>query len=369
MMTIKKEEIEKIISGYNLQQISIGSLASHSTLDISRGAKDEGLRTVAVCKLGRERTYTTYYKTRKRGDKVLGCVDDYIILNRWEEMAEDRNLSQLKEWNTIIVPHRSFQVYLGYDVINNKLKLAVFGNRALLQVEERTGEYKLEKNQDKLVELAGIPTPKKFSSPEEIDRPVLVKATKAVGDRHFERRFPKIKSLKEYEKACARLKETGKTEEEKRVIEENFRSAPIEEYINGRKINLNFFYSPLYRELELLGTDTRWQFPNGEELAHIPVSLKESLLEKVYEMGEKLVEVCKKEYPPGIVGPFAIQTVADKDENLKAYDVCFRIPGSPDTEVSPYTVYLYDERVSFGRRIAMEIKDAIQLNMLNKILS
>ncbi len=92
-------------------------------------------------------------------------------------------------------------------------------------------------------------------------------------------------------------------------------------------------------------------------------------MEKVHDMGERIVEVCRKEYRPGIIGSFALQTVADKNENLLVYDASFRIPGSPDTEVTPYTVYLYGERVSFGRRIAKEIKAAIQLNRLNEILT
>ena len=64
---------------------------------------------------------------------------------------------------------------------------------------------------DYLVKLAGVPIPKKFSSPEEIDRPVMVKATKAIGKRHFERRFPVVRSPEEYEAKCEELvkKEIG----------------------------------------------------------------------------------------------------------------------------------------------------------------
>lgn len=368
-MPITKKEIQEIVSKYDFRQISLGSLASHSTLDISRGAKDEGFRTIAICKKGREKTYTIYYKTRKRENRTIGCVDESIVLDDWQEMVTEKVLTKLQNLNTILIPHRSLQVYLKYNVINNLLKLPIFGNRLLLQAEERTGEYKIEKNQDKLIEIAKIPTPKKFNSPKEIDRPVIVKTIAAVGERDFERRFPVVKSTREYEKACLKLKEKGETEEEKRIIEKNFRLAPIEEYMEGHKINLNFFYSSLYEELELLGTDARWQFPNGEELAHIPISLRESLLEKAYDMGRKFVEICKKEYPPGIIGPFALQTVADKNENLLVYDVSLRIPGSPDTEVTPYTMYLYGERVSFGRRIAKEIKNAIRLNRLMGILT
>jgi 5-formaminoimidazole-4-carboxamide-1-(beta)-D-ribofuranosyl 5'-monophosphate synthetase len=364
-------DVRDLISNYNFksQSISIGSLASHSMLDIARGAKDEGFRTLAICKKGREQTYDKYFKSRARGKENIGCIDDIIILNDWKEIIKENIIKKLINFNAIIIPHRSLEVYLGYDIIENSLKTLLFGNRMLLRAEERTGKYKIEKNQDYLVKLANIPTPKKFLNPEEIDRPVIVKATKAIGERHFSREFPIVSSLKEYEAKCKEVVNKGETEEERKAIEDNFRFAPIEEYIKGEKINLNFFYSKIHDELELLGTDTRLQFPNGEELAHIPLSLRESLLEKALEMGRKLVEILKKEFPPGIIGPFALQTIADENENLLVYDVSFRIPGSPDTEVTPYTKYLYGQPVSFGRRIAKEIKDAILISRIEEVLS
>jgi len=360
-----------LISRYDFKNrpISIASLASHSMLDIARGAKDEGFRTLTLCKRGREQTYDKYFKTRSREKENVGCIDESIILNDWKEITKDDIIRKLTNLNAIIIPHRSLEVYLGYDVIENLLKVLVFGNRLLLRAEERTGQYKMEKNQDYIVKAANIPTPKKFSSPEEIDRNVIVKATKAIGERHFTREFPIVKSSEEYENKCREVVKKGRTEEERKAIEENFRAAPIEEYINGEKINLNFFFSKIHDELELLGTDTRLQFPNGEELAHIPLSLRESLLEKAFEMGRKLVEATKRIFPPGIIGPFALQTIADENENLLVYDVSFRIPGSPDTEVTPYTKYLFGQPISFGRRIAKEIKDAIILERIEEVLS
>ena len=363
--------VKDLISKYNFKShsISIGSLASHSMLDIARGAKDEGFKTLAICKKGREQTYTKYFKTRSRGKEKVGCIDEIIILNDWKEITKEEIINRLIASNTIIIPHRSLEVYLGYDVIENSFNVLLFGNRKLLRAEERTGPYKIEKNQDFLVKSAGILTPKKFTSAKEIDRPVIVKATKAIGERHFTREFPIVSSFKEYEAKCKEVVDRGKSKAEKKAIEENFRAAPIEEYIKGEKVNLNFFYSKIHDELELLGTDTRLQFPNGEELAHIPLSLRESLLEKAMEMGKKMVDITKKVFPPGIIGPFALQTIADENENLLVYDVSFRIPGSPDTEVTPYTKYLYGQPISFGRRIAKEIKEAIMLARIEEVLS
>jgi len=365
------KNVRDLLSSYKIKShpFSIGGLASHSMLDIARGAKDEGFKTLAVCKKGREKTYNKYFKSRIRGKDKIGCIDNIIILNDWKEITKEDNVKKLLAFNAIIVPHRSLEVYLGYDIIENSFNVLLFGNRKLLRAEERTGLYKIEKNQDYLVKSAGILTPKKFTNPKEINVPVIIKATKAIGERHFTREFPIVSSFKEYEAKCKEVTERGKTNIERKTIEENFRAAPIEEYIKGEKINLNFFYSKIHDELELLGTDTRLQFPNGEELAHIPLSLRESLLEKAMEMGKKMVDITKKVFPPGIIGPFALQTIADENENLLVYDVSFRIPGSPDTEVTPYTKYLYGQPVSFGRRIAKEIKDAILLSRIEEVLS
>lgn len=375
---IDVRDMQKIASQYVLQgfpNVTISTLGSHSALDVSRGAIDEGFKTSVICRKGREKTYE-HHRFRRRGSENIGCItEEIILLDDWKDIVKEENLQKLLKSNTILIPHRSMEVYLKYDIIENQLTVPFFGNRSLLRPEERTGPYKLEKDQDYIVKLSGIPTPKKFSSPSEIDGKVIVKATSAIGERDFERRFPVVSSAEEYEKKCQELIQKGKTDIQRKTIEENFRAAPIEEYIPGEKVNLNFFQSIInsddepYMGLELLGCDTRMQFPNGEELAHKAVSLRESLMEKAYDMGEKFVDATRKVYPPGVIGPFALQTVADEKENLLTYDVSLRIPGSPDTEFTPYTGYLYGEPVSFGRRIAKEIKDAILVRRLEEIVS
>ena len=37
------------------------------------------------------------------------------------------------------------------------------------------------------------------NSPEEIDMSIMVKATKAIGERHFQKQFPIVNSLEQYE--------------------------------------------------------------------------------------------------------------------------------------------------------------------------
>ena len=100
----------------------------------------------------------------------------------------------------------------------------------------------------------------------------------------------------------------------------------------------------------------------------LPVELKESLVEKAYEAGEKFVSLVRSEVPPGIIGPFALQgAVAAEEgrEDIVIFDVSMRIPGSPGTRYTPYSGYMYGNSVSFGERIAMEIQTAVNKNQLH----
>ena len=106
------------------------------------------------------------------------------------------------------------------------------------------------------------------------------------------------------------------------------------------------------------------------EVGHTPASIRESLLEKVISMGDKFVSAVKKEYPPGIIGPFSLQSVITKDLKIIVYDVSLRVPGNPIlATTSPYTKYQYGQTFGVGRRIAMEIKKAYEEDVLSKIVT
>jgi len=357
---------------------TIATIGSHSALDVCEGAKAEGFRTLVACQRGRERTYLGPYKTRKRGKEEIGVVDEVLLLGKFSELAGEKAVSFMKERNSIFVPNRSFAVYVGYENIENKFPIPIFGNRKLLRAEERD----VPKNQYYLMEKAGVRFPKEIKTPDKIDRLVIVKVSEA--QRSYERAFFLARSPQEYEEKSAALLKAGK------ITREGLAKAKIEEYIIGAHFNLNFFYSPVHEELELLGVDTRRQTnldgflrmpadqqlemlkyaqPSTIEVGHIACTLRESLLEQVYELGEKFVHAVEKEYPPGIIGPFALQGafVEEGKEEFVCFDVSLRIPGSPGTRFTPYSGYLFRENVSFGRRIAMEIKDAEKEKKIEKI--
>lgn len=369
---ITQEQIAKVLEGYDRRNLSIGTLGGHSALDICRGAKDLGFRTIVVCQKGREKTYTQYYKN---------LVDDVILVDSFKEITRKDVQEKLRSLNTIFVHSRYFWVYCNFTEIENKFLVPIFGTRAAVRAEERD----MPKNQYFLLQKAGITTPKVFKNPKDIDRLVIVKASEA--QRGYERAFFFVNNYAEYTQKSAELIK------EKKITPASLKKALIEEFVIGPQVNLNFFYSPVFQRLELLGTDTRRQTnidgllrltaqeqlnvlkyvkPQYIEAGHIAVTMKESLLEQAFELGEKFSAVMKKHYPSGIIGPFALQgalRAGPPKEEFVIFDVSMRIPGSPGISYTPYSKYLFGEDVSTGKRIAMEIKKAIIEGKLSEIVT
>ncbi|TAL48512.1 DUF1246 domain-containing protein, partial [archaeon] len=339
---------DAVLKRYDTSRLSFATVGSHSALDICQGAKyidctinnrdstaaSKGFHTVVIAKDGREKTYNKYFRTRTRPGYAapLGVVDTTIVVKEWKDIiGKDiygRDVvSMLDILNAIMVIHRSSEVYMKHDLLES-FPLPTFGNRSLYRAEERTGEQKLEKNQDFLAKEAGLPVPKRFDSPEDLDGNTLaiVKSNKAIGPRGFERDFPRIRTKTDYIDALNKSLQRASSPDERIAIEKSFKEAPIQEFIEGPQINLNFFYSKIWDELELLGTDKREQFPlpSGDEATHIYNSPRESLIEKAYDMGERFLAITKKYYPPGIIGPFSLQCIGDGSEKLRVIDISLR---------------------------------------------
>jgi len=349
---IRRAEIQKIVNGYDDLRIAV--LGSHSALEIMDGAKDEGLNTIVFCQKGRETPY-------QRFDRI---ADEIKILKKFDDMSSAKNQKMLRDTSSIIVPHRSLTAYLGYNVIENSLKVPIFGNRALFQAEERNNK----KNQYYLLKKAGIKYPKIFKNPKDINKPAIVKVQEK--KRKLERAFFTVTSFSDYkEKSKSKIKQgiISKIDLENAVIEQLAISNNVDFIGIERRLQTNIHdYNalPAKQQLEL---DIDLQ---NIEVGHTPASIRESLLEKVITMGDKFVAAVKKEYPPGIIGPFSLQSVITKDLDMIVYDVSLRVPGNPIlATTSPYTKYQYGQTFGIGRRIAMEIKTAKENDLLSKIVT
>ena len=56
-------------------------------------------------------------------------------------------------------------------------------------------------------------------------------------------------------------------------------------------------------------------------------------------------------------------------EQAITFDVSMRVQGSPGTKFTPYSGYLHREEMSVGRRIAIEIKNAIKKKKLKEVVT
>lgn len=311
----------RALAGYDRSRLTLCSIGSHSALEVAYGARAHGLRNLVVTAKGRERTYERYFAVRET-PLPRGCVDAVVQLDSFSEILRENVQRRLVDENVIFVPNRSFEVYLrqkyDYDEIESGMLVPFFGNRRLLRAEEReVGEV----DQYALLESAGIRHPRKFASPDEIDRLVMVKAPHARVT--YERAFFLASTPAEYRAIGGRLIDGGV------LTPEGLDHARIEEYALGPSVNLNFFFSPVLGELELSGTDTRRQtnlegFRNlppaaldavrgvalrFEEAGHIAATILESMLEPAFAMGERFVAAARELRPPGVIGPFALQCV------------------------------------------------------------
>jgi 5-formaminoimidazole-4-carboxamide-1-(beta)-D-ribofuranosyl 5'-monophosphate synthetase len=355
------------LASYDTRRLTLACIGSHSALDVCLGAKHEGLRTLVITAPKREKTYAIYYRAREDG---TGCVDETLMVDHFADVIASKIQTTLRDKNSIFIPNRSFEVYArerySYDEIERGMLVPMFGSRNLLRAEERDEAN----NQYRLLEEAGIRYPRRRSGPDQIDGLTLVKAQHA--RVKFERAFFLAANPEQYRKRAAYYLAAGV------VTAEGLEKAVFEEYILGPTINLNFFWSPILGELELLGTDTRRQTnidgirsllavdqaPLGaafaasmEEAGHIAATVTESMLEQAFDMGERFVAAARRLRPPGIIGPFALQCVIapGPPKSFVVYDVSLRIPGSPGTKYTPYSAYRWGKEMSVGERIAKEV--------------
>jgi ATP-utilizing enzymes of ATP-grasp superfamily (probably carboligases) len=372
---------------YDLKRAKIGVVASHSALDTCDGAVSEGFHTVAVCQKGREKTFGNYFKTQRdpSGNVIRGVVDETVLVNKFGDVTLPNIQADLMKNNVLFVPNRSFVSYSGIDAVEDDFQVPLVGSRNLLRSEERGDE----KDYYWILDKAGLPFPKKVKRPEDIDSLTIIKVHHKV--KKMERGFFTAKDYDQFVEKSTELIKQG-------VIEENFlEGARMEEYIIGPVFNLDFFRSPLEEkgeQVELLGVDWRFEssldgycrlpgkqqvelendgiIPEYTVCGHNSATLRESLLDKAFEMAEKYVAAAKKYYDPGIIGPFCLQTCVDKDLNFYIYDVAPRIGGGTNVHMSvghPYGNALWRKEMSTGRRLSMEIRKAIEQERVEEIIT
>jgi len=380
---MNRSKVLEVLKGYDLDDLRIGMIASHSALDTADGAVEENFRTLAVCQEGREKPYVKYFRANrdKSGRIVNGMIDEVMMLKKFSQILEQENQDFLKEKNTLFVPNRSFTSYCGIDAVEDQFQVPLLGSRNLLRSEERGDK----RDYYWILEKAGLPYPEPVEA-EDIKELVMVKLPHAV--KTLERGFFTAGSYEEYcQKADMLLRQNV-------IDQDGIELARIERYIIGPVFNLDFFYSPISKQIELIGIDWRFEtsldghcrLPAPQQLTlndkqinpeytvcgHNSATLRESLLEKAFVLAEKYVEATQEYYSPGIIGPFCLQTCVDKDLNFYIYDVAPRIGGGTNVHMAvghPYGNALWRTNMSTGRRLAREVRIALENDCLEKIVT
>ena len=335
----------------NSKQYTIATLGSHSSLQILKGAKDEGFKTLLITLVSRVNFY-----------KRFSFIDRIIDIPSFSKFPRVEN--ELTNKNVILIPHGSFVAYLG-SKRNKTMKIPYFGNKKVIDWEEN----RLKQNQ--WINLAKINTPTIFKRNDKIVYPVIVKSYGAAGGIGYflacnRRQFAnKIKSFKP-----------------KKYI--------IQKYIIGVPFYIHYFYSPITKKIEVLSMDRRYETnvnglgripaedqlnvglnPSYVVIGNFPLVLRESMLPEAYDMGERVVKASQKLIDKrGLFGPFCLETIITPDQKFYVIEISCRIVAGTNlyTDGSPYSFLNYDEPMSTGRRIAREIKTAIKQKKLDIIL-
>lgn len=383
---IVRAEIQRAVADYPTGP-KVASIGSHSALDISDGATSEGFPTLVLAQAGRSQTYERYYRTVRGADGkvVRGCVDEVWTFPKFSDLLAPAAQTRLREAKALLVPNRALSSYLSLDAIEDELRVPIVGSRALLRIEERSER----ENYYTLLGAGGLPIPERVEAPERIDGLSIVKLPHA--KKRLERGFFTAASPEEYERKKEALIRSGD------VAPADLAAARIERFVLGPVFNFNFFFSPLVPRrdgLELLGVDERREssldglvrLPAAQQLAlaeteripqytvvgHGTLTVRESLLEEVFRLGERFVDVARDRYPPGILGPFCLQTCLDRDGRPTIFDVAARIGGGTNIHLGvghPYGNALWRAPMSSGRRIAVEIRRALDEGRLSEIVT
>ena len=360
---------------YDTSDLCIATAASHSSLQIFHGARQEGLRTLAIVAGDRDLRYYDAYPLAKP-DKILRLRRYHDLIG----MAEE-----LRDQNVILVPHGSLIEYMGAKDFT-AIQVPVYGNRDVLDWESDRDKER------SWLEAAGLDMPRQVTDPKEITEPVIVKYHGAKGGKGF---FI-AKNYHEY----------------KRQIQEG-EPHTIQEFVMGTRYYLHYFHSrlddtgfllhparadegtpqadkqPVLGTLQMLSIDRRDE-SNIDELnrlgsikelqehgidpsfvvtGNIPMVIRESLLPEVFRMGEGVVRESYQRFG-GLWGPFCLETVVTPDLQFRVFEISARIVAgtNPFTAGSPYTAFM-EPGLSTGRRIAQEIRKAATSGRLGEILS
>ncbi|MBN1358732.1 formate--phosphoribosylaminoimidazolecarboxamide ligase [Candidatus Bathyarchaeota archaeon] len=360
---ITSKDSAAMLEKYDLNKLAIGTLGSHSALNIFKGAKEEGFRTVCI---STEKNAMLY--------KKFPLADEIIIVKDFTELLSPALQEKLRSLNVILIPHGSFTAYLSTEQLTSSLRVPMFGNRQLLHWEANREE------QADWLRKAGLLLPATFKKPDEIDRLVIAKLPGAKGGKGY---FL-ANSPSSFRKKAKEMVDRGL------LREEDLEKIHLQEYALGVNVYPSYFSSIIKDDVEFLAVDRRYEsavdaigkIPASEQLeidvnptytivGNFPIVLRESLLPELIRMGENVHKKAMELAPPGIIGPFCLETVITDDLKIYTFEISARIVAGTNIGIgtSPYAYLRYGADMYMGRRIALELKEAREQGRLPEVLA
>jgi len=376
-----------------------------------------------------------------------------LVLDHYKDIL--KYTGEIRNLECIQIPNRAFAVYVGGEAckeIEENFDVPIIGTRSLLKIENRE---EVEKNYYWYLEQAGIPHPEEFLFEVKsdktgirfkttVERPLVLKVPHK--SRRLERGFIFAANSADMEEKVENYIKTGIIDPKDLIV------GRAEEYVPGVTANFNFFYSPIYArqdwgeserymmnakgisrerarmwlanefmsiderreathdgvirmgaELQLKVNWAKTPYPRTFEVtAHLPISLRESLIRKIHPIADMFLEKTMEVDPPGMIGAYCIQTLItfkelrDDDPDFKwvkkvghglydvpeggtlfdhipkVQDVATRHGGGTNTHMgfgAQYSNAKYLRNMSMGDRIALEIVNATERKMLHEIVT
>ena len=293
------------------------------------------------------------------------------MVDNFSEISGEYCQKRLNQTNSIVIPIGTLVAYMSSEQIES-IAVPFFGNKWILRWE---ADRSLKQ---RLMEEAKLKTPKAVKSKNDIERLSIVKLHGAAGGRGYFLAWNK----ETFEEGARKLMNQKVINSEDDLY--------IQEYVMGVPAYLQYFYSPITKDIELMGVDRRYESdidgigripsrqqmgvelePSYNVVGNIPLVLRESLLGEVYAMGGRFVEAAKRLVPPGMNGPFCLEGVYDRDGNFVTFEFSARIVAGTNLYLdgSPYSGLIYPQPMSMGRRIAHEIKLANGKRRIKELLT
>jgi len=206
------------------------TLGSHCSLQVLKGAKDEGFKTLLVCE---EKRYDMY--------KRFKFINDIVPVKSFKEITNAAFQADLiAKFNPVLIPHGTLISTLDMDALES-IRIPIFGNKWILRWEsDRVLKQQLMNESD-------LHSPFQLGSKHEIDGLCIVKLHGAAGGKGY---FL-VTNKKEFEDQARILIQSKTIRSEDDLF--------IQKYANGVPVYLQYFYSPISNELELLGIDRRYE--------------------------------------------------------------------------------------------------------------